>query len=186
MVQIATAPLADLAGRRAWRHAAVVLIGSWVLAASSRIEVPMIPVPMTMQTYALLLIAGLAGLQLSLEIVIAWLMQAAIGWPVLAGGAGGLAPFVGPTAGYLLGFVVAAGLIGWARDTGRAHEPASFTAWCLAAHGVILGLGWAWLAILMGSGPAFAGGVTPFLIGSVLKSALAAASIALAIPRRRP
>ena len=94
----AKAPLdALLAGRSlAWRVGAV-LAGSWLLAASSWAEVPMYPVPMTLQTYALLVIAGLSGPRLALEIVFVWLAQAAMGLPLLAGGASGIEALIGAT-----------------------------------------------------------------------------------------
>ena len=168
-----------LAGRPlAWRVGAV-LMGSWLLAASSWAEVPMYPVPMTLQTYALLVIAGLSGLRLSLEIVVVWLAQAAMGLPVLAGGASGIEALVGPTGGYLLGFLVAAGLVGWcAARTGRDWLP--LTASFLAAHAVILLLGFAWLASGLGATAAFVGGVAPFLVGAFLKTLLAVATVKLA------
>lgn len=174
------APLdALLAGRAlAWRVGAV-LAGSWLLAAASWAEVPMYPVPMTLQTYALLVIAGLSGLRLSLEIVFVWLAQAAMGLPVLAGGASGLEALVGPTGGYLLGFLAAAGLVGWlAARTGRAWLP--LTASFLLAHAVILLLGFAWLASGLGAKAAFVGGVAPFLVGAFLKTLLAVATVKLA------
>ena len=91
-------PLARLlADRPLILRVGVVLLGSWLLAASSWAEIPMVPVPMTLQTYALFTIAGLAGGRLALEIVIVWLAQAAIGLPVLAGGAGGIEALTGPT-----------------------------------------------------------------------------------------
>lgn len=175
------APLdALLAGRPlAWRVGAV-LAGSWLLAASSWAEVPMVPVPMTLQTYALLVIAGLSGPRLALEIVFVWLAQAAMGLPLLADGASGLAPFVGPTAGYLVGFAIAAGLVGWraARPGGRGWG--NLTLSFLAAHAVILLLGFAWLSVGLGAEAAFAGGVAPFLAGALLKTILAVATVKLA------
>lgn len=175
------APLdALLAGRSlAWRVGAV-LLGSWLLAASSLAEVPMYPVPMTLQTYALLVIAGLSGLRLSLEIVFVWLAQAAMGLPVLAGGASGIEALVGPTGGYLLGFLAAAGLVGWlaARRGGRDWLP--LTVSFLTAHAVILLLGFAWLASGLGARAAFVGGVAPFLAGAFLKTLLAVATVKLA------
>lgn len=175
------APLdALLAGRPlAWRVGAV-LAGSWLLAASSWVEAPMVPVPMTLQTYALLVIAGLSGPRLALEIVFVWLAQAAMGLPLLADGASGLAPFVGPTAGYLAGFAIAAGLVGWlaARPGGRSWR--SLTVSFLAAHALILLLGFAWLAVGLGAQAAFAGGVAPFLAGALLKTILAVATVKLA------
>lgn len=174
------APLdALLAGRAlAWRVGAV-LAGSWLLAAASWAEVPMYPVPMTLQTYALLVIAGLSGLRLSLEIIFVWLAQAAMGLPVLAGGASGIEALVGPTGGYLLGFLVAAGLVGWfCARTGRGWLP--LTATFLAAHAVILLLGFAWLASGLGAKAAFVGGVAPFLAGAFVKTLLAVATVKLA------
>lgn len=175
------APLdALLAGRSlAWRVGAV-LLGSWLLAASSWAEIPMHPVPMTLQTYALLVIAGLAGPRLALEIVGVWLAEAAMGLPLLAGGASGLAAFISPTAGYLAGFLVAAGLVGWlaSRPGGRNWLP--LTASFLAAHALILLLGFAWLAAGLGPKAAFAGGVAPFILGALLKTLLAVATVKLA------
>ena len=85
------APLARLlADRPLILRVGVVLLGSWLVAASSWAEIPMVPVPMTVQTYAVLAIAGLAGGRMALEIVIVWLAQAAMGLPVLAGGASGI------------------------------------------------------------------------------------------------
>ena len=178
------APLdALLAGRAlAWRVAAV-LAGSWLLAAASWAEVPMHPVPMTLQTYVLLAVAGLSGPRLALEIVFVWLAQAAMGLPLLAGGASGLEAMVGPTGGYLAGFVVSAGLVGWlaARPGGRTWL--ALTAIFLAAHALILLLGFAWLAAGMGAKAAFSGGVAPFLPGALLKTLLAVATVKLASDR---
>ena len=94
MSQLYVAPLrAFLAERPAvWRLGAVVA-GSWVIAASSWVVAPMYPVPMTLQTFAILLVAGLAGARLGAAIVVTWLAQAALGLPFLAEGAGGLDHF---------------------------------------------------------------------------------------------
>lgn len=180
------APIANLLADRpiAWR-VGVVLVGSWLLAASSWIEAPMYPVPMTMQTYAVLLIAGLSGARLAGEITLTWLAQAAIGLPFLSGGDGGLAHFAGPTGGYLAGFLVAAVLVGWLVERGAGRSWLGLAAAFLLGHVVILTSGFARLATLVGAQGAWAGGVAPFLIGSVLKTILAAASVKLAEPRLR-
>jgi biotin transport system substrate-specific component len=179
-----TAPIATLLDGRpfAWR-VGVVLVGSWLLAASSWIEAPMYPAPMTMQTFAVLLVAGLAGARLAGEITFAWLSQAALGLPVLAGGDGGLAHFAGPTGGYLAGFMIAAVLVGWLAERRGGRSWVGLGAAFLLGHAVILAAGFAWLSILFGPQAAWTGGVTPFLIGSVLKTILAAASVKLAEPR---
>ena len=181
-----TAPIATLLDGRpiAWR-VGVVLVGSWLLAASSWIEAPMYPVPMTMQTYAVLLIAGLAGARLAGEITFTWLAQAAMGLPFLSGGDGGLAHFAGPTGGYLAGFLVAAVLVGWLAERRGGRSWAGLGAAFLIGHAVILAAGFAWLSTLVGPQAAWTGGVAPFLIGSVLKTILAAASVKLAEPRLR-
>lgn len=162
-----------------WQVAAVV-IGTLLLALSSRIEVPMIPVPITMQTFAVTLVGALYGWRLGAFTVVAWLAQAAVGMPVLAGGSGGLAPFVGPTAGYLFAFPVVAALVGWlvARGWNGERVFLAFAA-MLIGNGLCLAIGALWLAGIVGLGKAIALGVTPFIVGGVLKSALAAATLKL-------
>ena len=164
---------------------ALVLAGTGVLTASSWISVPMYPVPMTMQTLAVTLIGALYGWRLGALTVLAWLSQAAMGLPVLAGGTGGLAPFAGPTAGYLFAFPLAAALTGWLAERGwTGHRViASFGA-MLLGNGLIVALGAAWLAVLAGAETALAAGVLPFLLGAVLKSALGAAALKGVAPRR--
>ncbi len=186
MTQVHAAPLrAFLAERPAiWRFAAV-LAGSWVMAASSWISAPMYPVPMTMQTFAVLLVAGLAGARLGLAIVVTWLAQAATGLPFLADGAGGLDAFTGPTAGYLAGFAVAAVLCGWLAEMPRLRGWLPMLGAFLLGHALILALGWGRLAAMIGAMPAFEAGVAPFIPGSLLTSFLAVAAVNLAEPRVR-
>ena len=186
MSQVHVAPLrAFLAERPAvWRIGAV-LAGSWVIAASSWIAAPMYPVPMTMQTFAVLLVAGMAGARLGIAIIVTWLAQAALGLPFLADGAGGLDPFSGPTAGYLIGFALAAFLCGWLTEKPRLRAWLPMLGVFLLGHAIILACGWARLAAMIGAATAFESGVWPFLIGSVLKSVLAVAVVKLAEPRIR-
>ena len=102
-----------LAGRPLAVKVAAVFLGTLFLAASSWIEVPMFPVPMTMQTFAVTLVGALYGWRLGLATVLAWLGEAALGAPFLAGGAGGLALFAVPTAGDLAAVRIADALVGW-------------------------------------------------------------------------
>lgn len=177
------APLrAALAERSATWGLAAVLAGSWLVAASSWISTPMYPVPMTMQTFAILLVAGLAGARIALAIVITWLAQAAIGLPLLADGAGGLDPFTGPTAGYLGGFVLAAFLCGWLAERPKLRGWIALTLIFLGGHTLILACGWARLAALAGEQAAWDSGVAPFLPGGILKSVLAVVVVKLAEP----
>jgi len=153
-----------------------VLAGTLVLAIASQIEVPMVPVPITLQTLVIPLIGALYGWRLGALTVLAWLVEAAAGLPVLAGGAGGLHHFAGPTAGYLFSFPIIAALTGWLAERGWngrnvLHAFASF----LLANAICLALGAIWLSALIGVEKAVAFGVTPFLVGALIKSALGAA-----------
>lgn len=162
-----------------WRPVAIVLAGIAVLTASSYIAVPVWPVPVTMQTLAVIVMGALLGPRMGAGVVLAWLGAAFAGAPLLAGGAAGPAAFVGPTAGYLAAFPVAAALAGFLPRAMSASGHGARLAGYLALHGLILALGWAWLSQLIGAEAALAAGVTPFLIGALLKSGLAAAIFAL-------
>jgi len=172
----------------AWpRRVVLVIMGTVLLAASAWIEVPMVPVPMTMQTFAVVLIGALYGWRLGGATVAAYLAEGAVGLPVFAGGAAGAAHLIGPTGGYLLAFVAVAAAVGWCAERGLAKHVVSAFGVMLAGHLAILALGVSWLATLTGMElqQAIAVGATPFLFGMVLKSALAAACLRLlARPRR--
>ena len=162
------------------RQLALVLGGTVALSASSYISIPFWPVPVTMQTFAVLMVGALYGWRLGGITVLAWLLEAALGMPVLAGGKGGIAPFIGPTAGYLFAFPVGAMLMGWlaARGWTGTHPLRAFWAMLLCTTLIVL-LGGAWLSALIGPAKGWQLGVLPFLIGDVLKSAMGAATLAL-------
>jgi len=162
------------------KYVALFAIAICVLTASSYVSVPMYPVPITMQTLAVLMLGAIAGPRLGAAMVVSWLGLAMMGAPVLAGGKGGLLAFAGPTAGYIAAFPIAAFLAGY---VARAKHPAVHFAGFLAVHVVILGMGWAWLSSLIGPQAALAAGVTPFLIGALIKSALGA-SLLVVLPKR--
>ena len=166
-----------------WQAAAVAL-GSVFLALSSYVEVPMYPVPMTMQTFAVTLVGALYGWRLGALTIVAWLIEGALGLPVLAGGAAGLAHFMGPTGGYLFAFPVIGALVGWLAERGWNGQRVilAFAA-MLLGNLVCLALGASWLAVSIGAEKAIIFGVTPFLIGAVLKSVLGAA-VLMALARR--
>ena len=162
------------------RQLALVLGGTVALSASSYISIPFWPVPVTMQTFAVLMVGALYGWRLGGITVLAWLLEAALGMPVLAGGKGGIAPFIGPTAGYLFAFPVGAMLMDWlaARGWNGTHPLRAFWAMLLCTTLIVL-LGGAWLSALIGPAKGWQLGVLPFLIGDVLKSAMGAATLAL-------
>ncbi|WP_210528978.1 biotin transporter BioY [Rubellimicrobium arenae] len=175
------------AAARPWlSKAALVLGASWLLAASAHVAVPMVPVPMTLQTLALLLVAGGLGRRLGTAAVIAYLGQGALGLPVFAGG-GGPAYMTGPTGGFLLGFLLAAMLIGWAVDRGAARHWLPLVGALAVGHALVFVPGVLWLATFTGLPGAWATGAAPFLLGSAVKTALAAMLLrALPHPTRRP
>ncbi|WP_296643157.1 biotin transporter BioY [Roseinatronobacter sp.] len=158
---------------RLLRSALLVLAGTMFIALSARIQVPMWPVPMTMQTFAVLLVGMAFGARLAGATLLAYLAQGAMGLPVFAGG-GGVLFLTGPTAGYLVGFLGAAVLVGWLADRGwTAGYVRSFCAACLGG-ALIHAVGAAWLSAFIGVSGALAAGVAPFLAGDLLKSVLVA------------
>ena len=142
-----------------------------------KITVPFYPVPMTLQTLALFGIAAAYGSRLGTATVALYLLEGAIGLPVFAGTPEkgiGLAYMFGPTGGYLVSYLVAAAIVGYAVDRGLGRNPFKLFGAMLVAEVVILGMGFAWLAYLFGAEKAFAFGVGPFIITDVVKIALAA------------
>ncbi|MEJ1161130.1 biotin transporter BioY [Prosthecomicrobium sp. N25] len=176
----------SLAAAPAWAKVAAVLAGTAVLAASARITVPMWPVPMTMQTYALLVIGALYGSRLGAATVLAYLAEGAIGLPVFAAG-GGLHHFFGTTGGFLLGFPLVAFLAGFFMERGWGRTLLGSAAGFTIAHLAVFVTGVPFLAGLIGWDKAIALGFLPFVAGTVVKTGLAMATyeVALRLPSRR-
>ena len=156
------------------KQAALVIAGSLLLAAAAHVKVPFWPVPMTMQTFVVLMIGATYGRNLALTTVAAYLMEGTIGLPFFAAG-GGLATLVGPTAGYLFGFLIAAGLVGHLANRGMGRSIASAMPTFILGDIVIFLRGVAWLTTIVGVESAITGGLVPFLLAEVLKIALACA-----------
>lgn len=160
--------------QRAIGKAAKIALAVGLITLSAKITIPFWPVPMTMQVAAILLVAGLGGLRFGTTSVAAYLAAGAAGIPVFAGTPGkgvGLAYMFGPTGGYLLGFLVAAILVGWATDRfGRRLGSLTMP----IGLGMIYVLGVAWLSQFVPNDKLLAFGVTPFLVGDLFKVALAA------------
>lgn len=158
-------------------YAFLVLAGSALIAVAGQVKVPMWPVPTTLQTLAIFTIAAAYGRNLAVATLIAYLAEGAAGLPVFTNG-GGLAYFLtSATTGYLVGFVVAAGITGWAADHGLASTPIKLFAANLAGTLVILVLGALWIAAMFGTDKAIAWGIGPFIVTDIIKAALAAALV---------
>jgi biotin transport system substrate-specific component len=161
------------------RSVVLVALGTALLTLSAKINLPLPYVPMTLQTLVVLMIGTAYGWRLGTATLLAYLAEGAMGFPVFAGPVGGLAPLVGPTAGYLVGFVAAAFITGWLSERGWDRSvPRLFIAMAIG-HIVILVAGFAWLAfgIKLGAEKAWLLGVMPFLAASVIKNALGAVLI---------
>lgn len=160
---------------RAARAALVVALGSGLLALSAKVQVPLWPVPMTLQTLVVLLLGAACGWRLGTAAVAAYLVEGALGLPVFAGAAAGPLYLAGPTGGFLLGFLPAAALVGWLAERGLDRGPARSLAAMALGHAVIFAVGLAWLAVAVGPAKAWALGAMPFALATLLKTALAAA-----------
>src|SRR5258707_8677441 len=158
------------------RSVILVALGTALLTLSAKVSLPLPYVPMTLQTLVVLVIGAAYGWRLGSATLVAYLAEGAIGFPVFAGPLGGLAPLLGPTAGYLFGFVAAAFVTGWLSERGWDRSvPLLFVAMGLG-HIIILGCGLAWLAlgIKLGFAKAWLGGIAPFLAAAVITNALGA------------
>lgn len=159
----------------AWREAVLVIGGSLLIAAAAQLQIllPFSPVPVTGQTFAVLLLGALYGSRRGLATAVVYITLGAVGLPVFAGGAAGLARFVGPTAGYLLGFIAAAYAVGWLSERGWDRRPWTAAASMIIGNVIIYAIGIIWLSRFVGWGAVLATGVVPFLPGDALKIALA-------------
>lgn len=159
-------------------RALLVLGGTVFIALAAQLSVPMIPVPMTLQTLAILIVGLTYGARMGALTVAAYLAEGAMGLPVFAGGANGLA-FAGPTAGFLFGFVGMAWAAGLAADRGvRRLVPLALVALAVSALLYVPGL--AWPALVMGKSmpELLSGWMLPFLAGDAVKAVLAALVVA--------
>jgi biotin transport system substrate-specific component len=139
-----------------------------------------------MQSFVVLMLGAMLGGRLAVAAVVFYLIQGALGLPVFANTPPAIPSplyLLGPTGGFLAGFVVAAGLIGVAADRGLMAKPVVFMVLLLIAHSLLLLMGFAWLALFaqmstgavgLGFARAYQVGVEPFIIGTLVKVALAA------------
>jgi len=161
----------------ATRSAGLVIVFSLFIAACAQFSIQIGPVPITGQSFAVLLTGALLGSRLGAAAVIAYLIEGAIGLPFFAGGGAGLVRFFGPTGGYLVAFPAAAFIVGAFAEHGwDKRYPTAVAAMAIGSVVILLG-GWAWFTILTNTPPvaAFKIAVLPFMAGDIVKIALAAA-----------
>lgn len=175
-----------------WTRSVALVVGFSLLtalAAQVVIPLPWTPVPVTGQTFAVLLTGALLGSRLGAAAILLYLFEGALGLPFFKGGASGAHYlFLSPTAGYLFAFPVAAFVTGYLAERGWDRRVLTAAAAMFAGSLVILAGGWAWLALFFRTAEeAFRLGVAPFLLGDVIKIALASAALPLgwALVRRR-
>jgi biotin transport system substrate-specific component len=168
------------------RSILLVAAGVCLLTLSAKIKVPFGAVPMTLQTLVVVLIGAAYGWRLGMTTVLAYLATGMAGMPVFANTPPALpspAYFLGPTGGYLIGYVFAAGLVGFAAERGFDRSPVKLFAAMLMADAIIFACGVVWLGLFatlasgatgLGLETAWMLGAAPFLIGDLVKMALGA------------
>jgi len=151
-----------------------VAIAAIALCAQVSVAIPGTPVPQSLQTLAVAVVGLTLGPAYGSLAVLLYVVLGGVGAPIFADGAGGMESLRGPTAGYLVGFVLGAAVAGLPAVVDRMRNVlGAFTA-AGAAHVVILGFGWLRLAGMLGVSEAYTAGVAPFLMGGLVKAAAAA------------
>jgi biotin transport system substrate-specific component len=156
------------------RDLALVVGGSVLLAVLSQVSIPLPFVPITGQTLGVFLVALTLGWRLGGASVVLWLAYAVVGLPVLAEFKGGLATVVGPTGGYLLGFLIATLVAGWLADRGWTRNFALVALAMLIGTLLIYIPGLLWLSRFVGD-KTLEYGLYPFWLGDTVKAALVTA-----------
>jgi biotin transport system substrate-specific component len=148
-----------------------IVCGSLFIGLGAQIEIPLYftPVPLTGQTFAIMLVGALLGCRKGALSVILYISEGAMGLPVFSGGGFGLVHLFGPTRGYFLGFVIQAFLVGWFLENIRTNETKKIIFALLLACTVQLWIGALWLAHYVGLNHAFMLGVYPFIPGEIIK-----------------
>ncbi len=174
------------------RGAVLAVAGSLFVALCAQIAVPLWPVPVTGQTFAVLSVGLVCGWRIGGAALLLYLVEGALGLPFFAQGKSGWATVIGPSGGYIWGFVLAAALVGWLAERGWDRSVPRTALAMLLGNVVLYVPGLIWLALFYAGpgqdyiaatgaetawGAAIAAGLTPFLLGDLLKLLLAAALI---------
>lgn len=182
---IATTPLVSLAlpekgAARLATQLLLAIVGTLLLTLSAKTRVLLGPVDISMQTLAVFLISAAFGMRLGVATLLLYMAEGAMGLPVFQGTPEkgiGIAYMLGSTGGYLFGFVVMAAIVGWAADRGWDRHPVKLFNAMLVAEIVMMAMGFAWLALLIGPEKSWQFGVVPFIVGDLIKVGLAASLV---------
>lgn len=167
-------------------NVAMVLIGTLLITAAAKINVPTWPIAVTLQSFAVAALAGAFGWRIGTATVIAYLIEGAVGIPVFATG-GGIGYLMGPSGGFLLGFIPMAYVIGRAADLGGSGRVVMLAIAMLIGDALLFVLGYAWLVVVLANlkslpitavlGSAFDGAIKPFVAWDILKMVFAALTV---------
>ncbi len=152
----------------------LIIAGSFLIALSAQMAIGF-PVPISGQTFAIVMIGALYGARRGGLCVLIYVLEGAAGLPVFANAGFGLAVLSGPTGGYLIGFIIAAYVVGLLAQAGWDRRVWTTVLAMLVGNLIIYGFGLSWLFCLMGfSSKVLTAGLYPFIIGDILKTAIAA------------
>ena len=174
------------------RHIALIVIGAVLIYLTTRISIPIpgSPIPITGQTFGVLLVGGALGFRRGLAGVLLYVLVGLVGFPWFAEGKGGLSVILGARGGYIIAFVVAGALVGRLAELGWDRRIVGAIGAMVIGNAVIYAIGVPWLMAVAHYDLATGidKGLTPFIIGDVIKIALAATAFPVAwwVVGRRP
>ena len=166
--------------REALIYDLVMVVGASIfiaLSAQIAIPVPFSPVPITGQTFGILFLGAVLGSRIGTLSVIMYIFEGLIGLPVFAGGTMGFLYLLGPTGGYLIGFIPAVYLVGYLSERGWINNFTSAFVTMIIGTTVIFVFGISWLAVTAGFGTALSIGFYPYMPGAVIKIILATVAV---------
>lgn len=150
------------------------------LTAQLAFRLPFTPVPITMQTFGVLLIGLTFGSKRGAITLLAYLAEGAMGFPVFANGSFGIPYILGPTGGYLVGFVASAFVVGYLAERGWDRKMLPTFVAMLIGTIILFGFGLLWLNKFVGTEKLFVSGLFPFIPGEILKSIFVAIALPIA------
>lgn len=186
----AVLPVGDDRTRAVVRDIGLIVAAVVLISVAAQVSIPWYPVPFTGQTFAVLLAGGVLGMWRATAAMSIYFLVGIAGAPVFSDQASGWSVITGPTGGYIIGFILAAALIGFLAEKGADRNIVSMIGALILGEAIIFGLGAWWLAeqdlpnaagelVRFGWSAAYDTGVEPFILGDLLKLAIVAAILPL-------